>query len=179
MGARVAILVAARIPALLTSVTIVDIGPDSSRSNIEDTVGALSRRPERFANATEALAYAFRTRVPTPEDQDIFLARLTPDARGGLTWRSSVAALSACVSRQRSRSYWKEWSKLDSRALFIHGGSSNEVSVRIADHMRTRNPAVRFERLEGVGHNIPLIAPERLAPLLEQHWQSQSRARTY
>jgi pimeloyl-ACP methyl ester carboxylesterase len=36
--------------------------------------------------------------------------------------------------------------------------------------MRRENPRVAFERFEGVGHNIPLIAPEKLASRLERFW---------
>jgi pimeloyl-ACP methyl ester carboxylesterase len=36
--------------------------------------------------------------------------------------------------------------------------------------MRRRNPEVEFAELEGVSHNVPLIAPERLARTLCQFW---------
>lgn len=175
MGARVALLIAARHPELLRSTTIVDIGPEASRKNIAETVAGLSRRPAQFANRSEALAFAFRSRTPTPSDEAIFLARLAPHRDGSLSWLSPPEVLAECVTRQRSRNYWREWRSIGGDAMFVHGGSSAEVSTAVADRMRESNPRVRFERLAGVGHNIPLIAPEALARLLEDFWISVDR----
>jgi pimeloyl-ACP methyl ester carboxylesterase len=178
MGARVAIVVAARYPELLHSAAIVDIGPEASTANIADTVRGISRRPERFADEAEALAFAFRTRIPTESDKRILLARLCRESDGTLTWRSSREALIECVTAQRSRNYWAEWRGISAPTVFIHGGASNEVSTAIADRMVAENPRVRFDRFEGVGHNIPLLAPEQLAAVLYAHWTSTSASAT-
>jgi len=178
MGARVAILVAARHPSLLKSAAVVDIGPEASKSNIEGTVRGIAGRPERFASRDEALAFAFRNREPTPADARIFLARLSQAADGSLTWRSPASALIEAVTRQRSRSYWRDWRSLALPALFVHGGASNEVPAAIADRMRGENPLVVFERFEGIGHNIPLIAPGKLADALERFWTTASKSAT-
>ena len=178
MGARIAIVVAARYPELLRSVSVVDIGPDASAVNIQETVRVISRRPEQFADEAEALAFAFRTRIPTESDKRILRARLRPESDGSLSWRSSREALIECVTAQRSRSYWAEWRRISVPTLFIHGGASNEVSNAIADQMVAESPQVRFERFEGVGHNIPLIASEQLAAALYAHWTSTSASAT-
>jgi 2-(acetamidomethylene)succinate hydrolase len=178
MGARIAIVLAARRPHLLRSVAVVDIGPEASKANIESTVRGVLSRPERFANRDEAVSFAFRNREPTEQDVRIFLARLAPATDGGLTWRSPAPALCDVVTRQRSKSYWREWRSIRVPALFIHGGASNEVSVAIADRMRQENPSVAFERFEGVGHNIPLIAPDKLAATLEKFWTTAAKSAT-
>lgn len=175
MGARIALLAAARQPDRLRSTTIVDIGPEASVKNISDTVAGLARRPARFADRTEALASGFRSRTPTATDEAIFLARLQERADGSLTWRSSAEVLSECVSRQRSRNYWADWRSIQGPAMFVHGGASTEVSTAIADRMRESNSRVRFERIPGVGHNVPLIAPDVLAALLQDFWRSLER----
>jgi pimeloyl-ACP methyl ester carboxylesterase len=36
--------------------------------------------------------------------------------------------------------------------------------------MRRRNHRVRYEEFEGAGHNIPLLAPARLAGVLQAFW---------
>ena len=178
MGARVAIVVAARYPALLRSLSVIDIGPEASARNIEETVQGISRRPVRFASKEAALAFGFRTRVPTESDKRILLARLRPEADGGLSWRSSREALIECVTAQRSRNYWAEWRRISVPTLFVHGGASNEVSTSIADRIVAENRSVRFERFEGLGHNIPLLAPEQLAAVLYAHWTSTSESAT-
>lgn len=178
MGARTALVLPARKPRLLRSVSVIDIGPEASKANIADTVRGIEGRPARFASTADALAYAFRNRTPTEDDTHIFLARLKGHPDGSLTWRASREALAQCVTLQRSRSYWDEWRRIPVPALFVHGGASNEVSSGIADRMRAENPRVLFERFEGIGHNIPLLAPQRLAESLERHWTSAANAAT-
>ena len=176
MGARIALVLAARLPHLLRSVAIIDIGPEASKANIENTVRGIGTRPERFESRDAALEFAFRKRQPTPADEVVFLARLSPHSDGSFTWRASREALAACVTEQRSRSYWREWRHIQGPALYVHGGTSNEVPFRIAEKMRRENPAVRFERFEGVGHNIPLLAPKLLAESLLRHWTTPEQS---
>ncbi len=175
MGARIALLVAARHPRKVRSTTIIDIGPEASRKNIADTVAGLARRQERFAERQAALAFGFRSRQPTPDEEAIFLARLKEHADGSLTWRSPADVLAECVTRQRSRSYWTDWRSIRGPAMFIHGGASTEVTTAIADRMNATNQSVRFERLHDIAHNVPLIAPAALAALLEDFWRSLER----
>ncbi len=178
MGARIAMLVAARRPETIKSVAIVDIGPDKWQENIDSTRRGVEGRPEKFANADDLFAFAFRNRTPTELDKQIMLARMKPHDDGSLTWRASKAALVECVTAQRSRNYWSDWRTISMPSLFIHGGASNEVPLRIAEKMRDENPGVGFERFEGIGHNIPLIAPDRLAKSLNIHWRSVKGGRT-
>lgn len=177
MGARIAILAASRFPQLLSSVSIVDIGPEASRANVESTTRGVASRPAQFASEEAAFAFAFRERTPSEQERAIFRARLQEDPSGTLTWRSPAEALIECVTRQRARNYWTDWRRIRIPAVFIHGGKSNEVSDRVAAVMRESNPRIRYERFEGVGHNIPLIAPVQLAESLERHWQSVTAVR--
>lgn len=173
MGARVAILVAARHPEALRSVAIIDIGPEASKSNIDATIAGIASRPEQFSSEAEALRFGFRNREPTAGAAALFLARLEPAGSGRLRWRSPREALEQTVRSHRGRGYWPEWRTIQPPALFVHGGASNEVSVAVAERMRRENPRVRFERYESIGHNIPLLAPERLAQSLERFWGEQ------
>lgn len=172
MGARIALLLAARHPEAVRSAAIIDIGPEASRANIRATVSAIAARPERFASREEAFSFAFRARKPSDEDRRLFLARLEDARDGSLTWRAPRHSLEQTVNSHRGQSYWQDWRRINLPALFIHGGASNEVSVPIAEKMRAENPRVRFERYEGIGHNIPLLAPERLAESLQAFWAS-------
>lgn len=174
MGARIAMILAARHPELVQSVAIVDIGPEASKANIEATSRGIRSRPEQFQCEQEALDYGFRKRTATEAEASIFLARLRKGVDGSMTWLSPGASLVACVSGQRNRSYWQDWKAISGPVLFVHGGSSNEVSVAIADRMREMNPGARFLRLDGVGHNIPLLAPAELAATLNKFWLSSA-----
>ena len=169
MGARVAIVLAARSPELLRSVAIVDIGVEASQKNIKETTEAIEQMPGSFANDEEAYAFAFRRRAPDDVAKAVFRARLK-SANGRLVWRGSPEAMVSIVRSHRSRSYWKEWQAISIPSLYVRGARSNEVSAAIYEKMRSVNPGVRYVELEGIPHNVPLIAPERLAGELETLW---------
>ena len=52
-----------------------------------------------------------------------------------------------------------------------------ELDLRLGA-WRAANPGVLYERFEDVGHNIPLIAPTRLAASLQRHWTTAARSAT-
>ena len=54
--------------------------------------------------------------------------------------------------------------------MLIHGLRSNELRPAVAEEMRRRNPRVRYVALDGVGHNIPLLAPVLLGDTLGRFW---------
>ena len=58
MGALIALVLAARLPHLRRSVAIIDIGPEASKANIENTVRGIGTRPERFESRDAALDFA-------------------------------------------------------------------------------------------------------------------------
>ena len=185
MGARVAIVLAARHPDLLRSVTIVDIGPEIWKENATNTIAAFDRMPATFPSRDAALAYHSnrgRSSPPTvhgfvPETSnaasqpaDTFMSRLAEADDGSFEWRANFDALKQSVALQRARDYWAEWRAIRVPAMLIRGGVSNELRPQIAERMRITNPSVRFEEFDGIGHNIPLLAPAQLASALRQFW---------
>lgn len=181
MGARVAMVAAARFPERFRSVAIVDIGPEAWRANWLDSEAAFDRMPREFATLEEALGRAGRARggesldaalASDDELRGIAEARFERSPSGKIRWRADIEALKRTVRSHRSRNYWREWRSLSLPALLVRGGTSNEVRLAIADQMRRENPRVRYLELEGVGHNIPLIAPGRLAQALTEFWNS-------
>lgn len=178
MGARVALVLAARAPQLLRSVAILDIGPEQWQANIVDSVAAFDRMPLRFASREEALAYASRGRPGFVADETMFFRRLRALPGGSYEWLADREALKASVRSQRSRNYWREWASIRVPAILVRGGDSTEVRPRIAARMRAANPDILYEEFEGVAHNIPLLAPDRLAATLNRFWQSIEAGRT-
>jgi pimeloyl-ACP methyl ester carboxylesterase len=180
MGARVAMAFAARHGSRLRSVAIVDIGPEAWRANWEDTVAAFDRMPASFATLDEAVGGAARTRGRDSADAALDTAHLASIARarwrqradGDWEWLASREALKQAVRSHRSRNFWAEWRAIDVPALLVRGGTSNELRQAIADRMRRENPRVRFVQFDGVGHNVPLIAPTMLAQALLAFWRS-------
>lgn len=176
MGARVAIAFAAKHPARIRSVAIVDIGPEQWKENWESTLEAFAKMPQRFESEAAALDYASRGREMSDSARRIFLARLKPAPDGGLAWRADLDALNATVRLHRSRNYWREWSAIAVPTLMIRGGDSRELRPNIYAKMRTMFSSATYKELEGVGHNIPLIAPGRLATELVNFWRSIERS---
>lgn len=171
MGARVAILAAARHPELLRSATIVDIGPEAWAGNIAGTSRLFASLPERFANREEALALARAAGQGEAWAERFVDWRLRAEADGSYVWLASMDGLIETVTVQRARNYWRDWDRIAMPTLFVRGGATKEVRPRIAAEMRRRNPDVAYVEIADVGHNIPLLAPERLATELERFWR--------
>lgn len=171
MGARVAILAAARHPELLCSVTIVDIGPEAWTANIAGTSRLFASLPERFASREEALDLARAAGQGEDWAERFVDWRLRAEDDGSYVWLASSDGLIDTVKTQRARNYWRDWDRIAIPALFVRGGATKEVRPRIAAEMRRRNPDVGYVEIADVGHNIPLLAPDRLASELERFWR--------
>ena len=187
MGARVALVAAARHPERFRSVTIVDIGPEQWRANWQSTVAAFDRMPASYPTIDAAIGGA-RNRGADPADtalsgrpddatlRSIAVARLRTASDGSVTWLADRDALKRTVIAHRSRNYWREWERIAISALLVRGGTSGELRQAVSDRMRQRNPRVAFREFESVGHNIPLLAPGLLAATLSEFWQSVERS---
>jgi len=183
MGARVAMVAAARHPALFRSVTIVDIGPEQWTANWVDSIAAFDRLPALWPSVDAAVGRAGQVRPGSSLDaalaavgpgaaplRAIAEARLRVTSDGSASWLASVDALKQTVKAHRSRAYWSEWTRIGVPAMLIHGELSDELRPSTVARMRAMRPDVRYEELIGVGHNIPLIAPTRLGRLLQDFW---------
>lgn len=163
MGARVAILAAARHPDAFRSVVIVDIGPEAWRANITGTTRIFSSLPESFPDREAALALGRAGGRGEAWAERFVEWRLGAQPDGTYRWLASRDGLIETVATQRARGYWGDWDRIDLPALLVRGGTSNELRPRIVEAMRTRNPQVAFVEIPDVGHIIPLLAPDRLA----------------
>lgn len=170
MGARVAIVAAARFPATFRSAAIVDIGPEAWRQNWVDTVTALERMGDRLPPGEVERIVSRRSFEP--EVAAAFRARFATQPDGSHHALGSREAMKEIVRTQRSRSYWREWERISIPLLLVRGGATNEVRTHIATRMRDRNPRARYVELPGCEHNIPLLDPAGLAATLSAFWQS-------
>jgi pimeloyl-ACP methyl ester carboxylesterase len=171
MGARVAMVAAARHPELFRSVAIVDIGPEAWRENWRETVASIERMPVSFTRE-EALAFFTRNRPTPPDREALYLARLRESGDGRLTWRGSPHAWKETVISHRGRNFWRDWERLAIPTMLIRGGDSTELRARIFTEMKGKNARPFYRELPGVGHNIPLLAPAELAAELTAFWSS-------
>ncbi|MCC7366680.1 MAG: alpha/beta hydrolase [Dehalococcoidia bacterium] len=187
MGGRVAIVAAARYPGRFRSAAIIDIGPEAWAANWRESVEAFERLPASWPDAESAIGRAGRGRggesldaalASDAELRDVAVARLGELPGGGVAWLADIEALKQTVRIHRSRDYWRDWERIAIPALLVRGGESRELRPRVAEEMRRRNPGVLYEELAGVGHNVPLLAPGRLAETLAAWWRSAGPGRS-
>lgn len=170
MGARVAMVTAARHPDRVSSLVVVDIGPEAWSDDIERTSRLFRSMPERFPDRTAALTFG-ELYSPTPNGPERFVTeRLRAHADGSYTWLASVDGLVETVTAHRRRNYWSDWESLSGPTLLVRGGTSRELRPRVVEQMRRRNPRAEVVEIDGVGHNVPLLAPTRLAEEIGRFW---------
>jgi 2-(acetamidomethylene)succinate hydrolase len=180
MGARVALVLAARRPKLLRSAAVVDMGPEAWRANWEQSLGGIRRMPASFPDIETALGTSWRARSRDSLDaaltsetlRDIAAARFGQNPDGTVSFLASASALEQSVVSHRSRDYWAEWRRIAVPLLLVRGGTSAELRPMIAQRMREANQRAHYVELDGVPHNIPLIAPTALARTLVAFWSS-------
>jgi pimeloyl-ACP methyl ester carboxylesterase len=171
MGARVAMVLAARHPESIRSVAMADIGPEQWKANWESTMDAFERMPKGFTSQDEAIAFASRGREMSDEARAVFLSRLRAAPDGSLAWRANADALAEAVRSHRSRNFWRDWERVRPPALLVRGGDSRELRPHVYQRMQSTNSACSFVEIPGVGHNLPLIAPKELAELFADFWR--------
>ncbi len=127
--------------------------------------------PKKFKNEAAALKFLEPgSGKISKARKEIALARLKPVKGGGLGWRGDIGAMKKTVKIQRSRDYWDLWNSIQLPTLLIRGEKSRELREEIAIEMRLLNRNIKFQQINGVGHNIPLIAARPLAKLLLDFW---------
>lgn len=170
MGARVAILAAARHPDAFSSVVIVDIGPEAWKANIAHTTKLFASMPESFASRDEAMAVG-RMAGRGDEWATRFIDwRLHAEADGTYTWLGSQEAMIETVTVQRARGYWPDWVDVVVPSIVVRGALSKELRPATFEAMQRRNPFVHSTEIPDVGHNIPLEAPVDLARAIVEFW---------
>lgn len=172
MGARVAILAAARHPEAFASIVIVDIGPEAWKANITETSRLFASMPQRFDDRDAALSLIGLSKRGDEWANRFVDSRLRVLPDGSYSWLAAPETLIETVTTQRARNYWTDWDRISSPALLIRGGTSKELRPRIVAAMRRRNPSVKFTEIPDVGHNIPMDAPTDLAEALRTFWVS-------
>jgi pimeloyl-ACP methyl ester carboxylesterase len=163
MGGTHAIRVAATHPERVTRLVVVDAGPEPLPEGAERARRLSLERPERFANADEALAYLYRT---SPGYADAVYANrlrwLFSEKDGGLVWRSSHAALTSIMTGARRGDLWDALRAIRCPVLLVRGTRSNVLSADVAQRMVKTLANGRLIELDA-GHNVPLDRPTELA----------------
>lgn len=163
MGGTHAIRLAAAHPERMERLVIVDAGPEPMAEGSERARRLSLGRPDRFANAEEALAYVRRTSPGYGEDVYANRMRwLFREGEGGLAWRSSHDALASILSGVRHGDLWDLLRAIRCPVLLVRGTRSNVLSAEVAQRMIKTLANGRVIELDA-GHNVALDRPKELA----------------
>jgi pimeloyl-ACP methyl ester carboxylesterase len=163
MGGTHAIRLAAEHPDRVARLVVVDAGPEPMAEGTERARRLSLERPERFANAAEALAYLRRTSPGyTNEVYANRMRWLFREEDGGLGWRSSRDALGSIVSGARRDDLWDALRAIRCPVLLVRGTRSNVLSAEVAQRMIEPLADGRLIELDA-GHNVALDRPKELA----------------
>jgi pimeloyl-ACP methyl ester carboxylesterase len=163
MGGTHAIRLAAAHPERVDRLIIVDAGPEPMAEGSERARRLSLARPERFANAADALAYLRDTSPGYSEEVYANRMRwLFREEDGGLAWRSSHDALASIMSGARHGDLWAQLRVIQSPVLLVRGTRSNVLSAEVARGMIEALPDGRLVELDA-GHNVALDRPKELA----------------
>ena len=163
MGGTHAIRLAAAHPDRVARLVVVDAGPEPMPEGAERARRLSLDRPERFANATEALAYLHRT-SPGYADE-VYANRmrwLFRAENGGLVWRASHDALASITTGSRHGDLWDALGAIRCPVLLARGTRSNVLSADVAQRMVKTLADGRLIELDA-GHNVALDRPDELA----------------
>jgi pimeloyl-ACP methyl ester carboxylesterase len=172
LGGRVAIAFAARYPAAVERLVVVDIGPELAPAGVGRVGMLMASSPERFGSVDEAFAHA---RASNPRYQEAALrhrvvhaVRPLPD--GGYAWKYDRAIRDA-VRTGRWRDgvdLWPLWKSVTCPTLLVRGADSDVLSADVARRMLVSQPRARLVEVAGAGHTVPGDRPaEFLAALRE------------
>jgi pimeloyl-ACP methyl ester carboxylesterase len=163
MGGSHAIRLAAAHPDRVARLVIVDAGPEPMAEGADRARRLSLGRPDRFADADEALAYLRRTSPGYSEEVYANRVRwLFRDDSGGLAWRSSRDALASIMSSASRGDLWNVLRAIRCPVLLVRGTRSNVLSGDDARRMIKALPDGRLVELDA-GHNVALDRPTELA----------------
>jgi pimeloyl-ACP methyl ester carboxylesterase len=173
MGGHNAMAFAARYPARVTKLVIVDIMPAlrMDRSPNWPEMERIAREGHvRFQSEDEAFAAA---RLGNPHAPDEHLRyrvalNLKPAEDGRLVWTYDHKA----PVLWRPADLWPEVARITMPALLVRGGKTEVLPADIAERMVREFPDLRLVTIENAGHSVPTDRPVALADAIREFLQA-------
>ena len=184
LGGAIALIVAARRPELVRTLTLVspampdrrpgpatDVGPAARArrcvpGRIGERAAGRARRDDQPASGPSRWSgCASATRRLAPEHR-LAEAAEEIDARGRQAWAQEAferTAKAMVASWWRGESLWAAAARVQVPTLVVWGDRDRLVAPRLAARTRGRDPGARLLMLPGVGHVAQIEAPEAVA----------------
>jgi pimeloyl-ACP methyl ester carboxylesterase len=161
MGGRAAFMYAARNPARIERLVIVDTAPDTEPSGSQ-RISQSVRANDRFDTPEDAVAAARAANPRAPDDvvRDRVLNNLIQLADGTWTYRYDVALRNGSGARvvptaeEIARS-WESLRNITAPTLLIRGAESDVLSPALARRMVETIPNCRLVEVPDSGHSVP------------------------
>jgi len=179
MGGATAFMFAARYPARVDRIVVIDAGPEvapEGGARIRANVGRL----DVFASIDDALDDA---RVWFPgADEELLRHRvqhnMVPAADGKLTWRTAPELRDGTAPRDdfTAEERWAAWRTVSAPTLLVHGADSDVLTYPLVQDLRNARPDIEVADIEGAGHAIPLDQPGPLAAAVGHFLASPERS---
>lgn len=149
MAGRSSIWVAAKHPARLAGLVLVDYSPDNAPAGSKRVTQTVANVPERFASVDEALKYFGKT------DRARFEAYLKP-VEGGFVIKRDVYFQNLFKSGQRPAlgvDMWQLIGEVRCPILSLRGKRSDMYAPETMDKMKAANPRLQVAEVDA-GHDI-------------------------
>ncbi len=171
LGGMTAIALAARHPALVRRLVLVDVTPGTDRDKASD-IAAFLAGPETFASFDDILARTVQFN-PTRSESSLrrgVLHNAVQRPDGTWTWRHQLGrpagAAGLHVEEVEFGDLWDHLEHIGVPVLLVRGGRSPVVDDADEAEFRRRRPADQVVRVEGAGHSIQGDDPLALAGIL-------------
>lgn len=166
MGGRAAFMYAAKHPATVERLVIVDIAPESDPAGSQRIAQGV-RANDVFDDPEEAVA-ASRRANPRPPDSELrhrVLNNLMQRPDGRWTFRYDIALRNGSGARTTPtpadvNAGWESLRKITSPTLIVHGLHSDVLSAENAKRMEQTIPNCRVIDVHDSGHSVPLDNPD-------------------
>jgi pimeloyl-ACP methyl ester carboxylesterase len=150
MGAHTAMLTAARYPALVERLVLVEGGVGGGGPELTEPVHRwLAGWPVPFASYDDAVTW-----FGDGPAASVWAAGLEVRA-DGLWPRFDADVLGAALAAIHEREYWDDWCSVAQRTLLVFG----ENGTVDAAQLRDRRPGTGFVAVGGAGHDVHLDRP--------------------
>lgn len=170
LGGLTAICLAARVPASVTRLVVVDVTPGTDHAKAAPIVDFVTG-PETFPSF-EAILERTLTFNPTRSESSLrrgVLHNAVPLSDGSWSWRYDPMR-SWRIESGGVPDFSKLWSAMEAvRApmMLVRGAASGVVADEDVARLRSLQPRARIETVAGAGHSIQGDRPIELAALIE------------
>lgn len=174
MGGWNAVAYAAKFPARVRALVIVDSAPELDPAGLARIRAELTRTPASFATLDEARAFlsGLHHRA-TPRSIETRLEwMLKHNEDGTLGWRIDPQIFDPNIPRDPPERMWRELAAIACPTLIVRGAITDIVARDVAERMRAAMPAAELVEIPGAGHMIvednPQAFTAAVLPFLER-----------